>query len=67
MKAKHTGHLYQLSSRKPLHVGAYVAINGPWDTYGVILSSTHQPKDNNWLNSIRGVAARPGDKPVYNF
>ncbi|KWT98228.1 MULTISPECIES: hypothetical protein [unclassified Variovorax] len=63
---KYTGSLYQLSSRFQLHVGAYVAVNGPYDTYGVVQKSEKQP-DDKFLNLIRGVPARLGVKPVAQF
>ena len=64
--AKFTGQLYQLRSTSQLHQGAYVAINGPWDTFGMIVSSSKTP-DGEWLNLIRGVQPRPGTKPVAQF
>lgn len=63
---KYTGQLYQLYSDRACHAGAYVAVNGPWDTFGVVLKSTPQ-EDGRYLNLIRGTAPRPGEKPVMQF
>ncbi len=60
------GQLYQLLSRREHAPGTYVAVNGPWDTYGVIRTSTEQA-DGQFLNLIRGVPARPGERPVVQF
>lgn len=62
----YTGQLYQLHSKSQLHAGAYVAVNGPWDRYGVVLKSDPQA-DGRHLNLIRGVKARTGEKPVAQF
>jgi hypothetical protein len=64
--AKFTGQLYQLSSKYQLSRGSYVAINGPWDTYGVVLSSALQ-EDGRYLNQVRGVKARADEKTVASF
>lgn len=64
--SKFNGQLYQLSSSIQLRIGAYVAVNGPWDTYGVIQNITPKP-DGSFLNLIRGVKARVGEKPVASF
>lgn len=61
----YTGQLYQLESKRHIPDGAYVQINGPWDTYGVVTSS--EKKGNYYLNQIRGVKARPGEKPVCSW
>ena len=45
--ARFTGSLYQLFSNKPVDNGAYVAVNGPWDTYGVVTSSAPQAACSN--------------------
>lgn len=66
MSSKFTGQLYQLRSKSKLHDGAYVAVNGPWDTYGVVLSSTDQGADG-YLNVVRGCQSRKGAKPVAQF
>lgn len=59
-------HLYQLRSSTALAVGSYVAINGPWDTYGVVWKS--EPTHNNeFLNLIKGVRKDPIKKPVYSW
>lgn len=61
-EAKYTGQLYQLISSHKLHTGAYVAVNGPHDTYGVVQDSS-PCDDGNFRNLIRGV--RPiRNKPV---
>jgi hypothetical protein len=66
MKSAFTGQRYQLESKSKLPDGAYVAVNGPWDTYGVILSSALQANGTH-LNQIRGVKPRVGEKPVASF
>jgi len=61
-----TGQLYQLESKNQQAVGAYVGVNGPWDSYGVIRSS--DKKENGlFLNLIRGVKRRQAEKVVCNF
>lgn len=54
--ARFTGSLYQLHSRSQLQANAYVAVNGPHDTYGRVLRSD-PTTDGNFLNLIRGVPA----------
>jgi hypothetical protein len=60
------GQLYQLASKRQLQKGDYVAVNGPWDRFGVVWKSEPQP-DGGFLNLIRGVAARRFTKPVMEF
>lgn len=80
MQAKFTGQLYQFRTKRPLHNGAYVAVNGPWDTFGVVMSCRDMPapgpgeltplaqcKEKPYLNVVRGVKARAGEKPVAQF
>lgn len=62
----YTGQPYQLRSHRQLSPGDYIAINGPWDTYGVVTSS-EQKEDGSWLNQLRGVKKRAFEKPVYQF
>lgn len=57
--ATYSGQLYQLLSSRSLATGAYVAVNGPWDRFGVILKSTPR-EDGMFENLIRGVPERPG-------
>ncbi|MFY2658639.1 hypothetical protein ACOTC5_32040 [Achromobacter xylosoxidans] len=64
--SRFTGQAYQLCSRNRLPNGSYVAVNGPWDTYGVVTSSKQQ-EDGQWLNQIRGVKKRAREKPVAQF
>lgn len=61
-----TGQLYQLVSKTQLPAGAYVAVNGPWDTFGSVQSSKVQ-EDGNYLNLIRGTPARKGERPVASW
>ena len=61
-----TGQPYQLTSKSELPIGAYVQINGPWDTFGQITSREKKP-DGSWLNRIRGIQQKRGQKPVYQF
>jgi hypothetical protein len=70
MSAKHTGSLYQLPHKRQLAVGAYVAVNGPHDTYGVVLSSALKADGQYaglYIHRVRGVPKRPGDTPVAEF
>jgi hypothetical protein len=63
---KYTGQLYQFSTDSPLCSGQYVAVNGPWDTFGAVISST--PKDEGGhLNLIRGCRQRRDERPVAIF
>lgn len=57
---------YQLFSTVPLPKKTYVAVNGPWDKYGVVTSSKRLP-DGRYLNQIRGVDPRPLETPKYQF
>lgn len=57
--------LYQLTSNRQMHRGDYVAVNGLWDRYGHVLSSTRTEK--GYLNLVRGCLPRPDEKPVYQF
>lgn len=70
-RAAFTGSLYQLRSAHKLRPGDYVAINGPHDTYGVVLTITRVPPSaedsREWLNLIRGVAPRSDLRPVCQF
>lgn len=63
---KFSGQLYQLTSRHALSPGAYVGINGPYDSFGVVRQSGRK-EDGQYLNLIRGVPARPAEKPVAQF
>lgn len=64
--AAFTGQLYQLHSTHRLHTGAYVAVNGPWDKFGVVLSSKPDA-DGSHLNLIRGVKERKLERPIAEF
>lgn len=61
-----TGSLYQLRSSSEVNVGAYVAVNGPHDTFGTVQKSEVQP-DGSFLNLIRGSRAQVGVKPSVSF
>lgn len=61
-----SGALYQLYSKRRLEPGDYVAVNGPFDTYGVITSSALEP-DGRYLNQIRGCRSREGERVVASF
>lgn len=80
MSAKFTGQLYQFRTKTPLSQGAYVEVNGPWDTYGAVVKSSHEPaptpgslctpqecEERPYLNLVRGVQKRQLEKPVYRF
>lgn len=58
--------LYQLESTYQLSPGAYVAVNGPWDTFGRVQSSTLRP-NGKYLNVIRGCEKVAGEKPVASW
>lgn len=64
--AAYTGQLYQLYSKNKVSAGAYVQVNGPWDTFGTVLSSA-PTTDGRFLNQIRGVRPRAGERPVASF
>jgi hypothetical protein len=66
MKSAFTGQLYQLHSKSQLPPGAYVAVNGPWDSFGVVMSSKQEPCGKH-LNLIRGVRPRSGERTVASF
>lgn len=71
----YTGQLYQLWGRPGLNRGAYVTVNGPHDTYGVIQGTTvpvngvglPPPHPDSVLYLIRGVPARKGERSVAQF
>lgn len=65
-KTHYTGSLYQLHSNGALNAGAYVEVNGPHDTYGVVLKSERE-SDGRHLNLIRGVQPRLLERPVARF
>lgn len=58
--------LYQLVSKHQLNVGAYVAVNGPWDSHGIVQKSEPY-KDGGYLNLIRGCEPRKGERVVASF
>ena len=64
--SRFAGQLYQLASKTQLSPGSYVAVNGPWDTFGSVQKSSVQP-DGTFLNLIRGVPARQGERPVASW
>lgn len=59
----YTGQLYQLTHKSQLPSGSYVRINGPWDTYGVVISSAPW-HTGDFLHQIRGTRLREGEQPV---
>jgi hypothetical protein len=63
---KFTGSLYQLVSRRKLWVGAYVQVNGPHDTFGVVQKITDQPS-GDYLNLIRGTRPHSEHTIAANF
>lgn len=62
------GNLYQLHCKGELQPGAYVAVNGPHDTYGFVIQKIRfdEKKQAN-LYLIRGCERRDGHKPVCQF
>lgn len=66
-KSSQGSHLpYQLISPQQLAPGAYVGVNGPWDSHGVVTSSAPYEK-SGFLNQVRGCAKKPGMKTVFEF
>lgn len=61
-KTRYTGHLYQLFSARRLRDGAFVRIDGPWDTYGTVTSSKFDEGKKQWLNQVRGCKPATGQK-----
>lgn len=53
-QSRSCGNLYQLRHKTELAVGSYVAVNGPYDTYGVVLKVLDK-SDKGYLHLIRGV------------
>lgn len=66
MSSRFTGQLYQLTSTGRQVLGAYVAINGPHDTFGTVVRSELKG-DGSYLNLIRGCKPRPGERTVASF
>lgn len=60
------GQLYQLTSKHSLAPGSYVAVNGPFDRFGLVIKSDKK-EDGQFLNLIRGCVARKAEKPVAHF
>ncbi len=60
------GQLYQLRVPRQLDVGAYVLIDGPWDTYGSVVAITEH-NEKGYLHLIRGIPERKGHTPVASF
>lgn len=52
-----SGQLYQLRAKRPLPVGAYVAVNGPWDSFGKVMAV----KDTNAEGTLHVIR---GSKPI---
>ncbi|GBG14850.1 uncharacterized protein NMK_2451 [Novimethylophilus kurashikiensis] len=65
--APFTGQLYQLNAAYKLHVGAYVAVNGPHDRYGIVTSIAESKSSEGFLHQIRGCKPRSLEKPAYQF
>ena len=61
-----TGQLYQLPAKSKLADGSYVAINGPHDTFGVVLSSKIV-ENGEYSHLTRGVKPRVFEKPAHQF
>jgi hypothetical protein len=62
----YSGALYQLYSAQQLRTGAYVGVNGLHDRFGMVLRSL-PTEDGRWLNLIRGIKERTGERIVANF
>ncbi len=58
--------LYQLHSPRALAVGAYVAVNGPWDKFGRV-QAVLQTEKEGVLHLIRGCDAKKGERPCHSF
>lgn len=67
---RYTGQLYQFRHPQELREGTYVVIDGPHDTFGVVLSA-HAPQANSskpgYLHVVRGIRRQPGHTPVVRW
>jgi hypothetical protein len=67
---KFTGQLYQLPAAVALRVGAYVVIDGPHDTFGVVQGverkddPQHGPR---FVHLVRGTRRQPGFTPQLHW
>lgn len=65
-----TGQIYQLPAKSKIADGSYVAINGPHDTFGVVLSSKIAEDGEykgRYIHVTCGVKPRVFEKPVHQF
>lgn len=66
---KYTGQRYQLGALIALTAGAYVVIDGPHDTFGVVLGVERKetPQGSYFLHQVRGVRRQPGFTPQLHW
>lgn len=62
-QARCSGQLYQLESKTELAKDTYVSVNGPWDSFGLVRTSTKQD-DGTYRNLVRGIPERLGERPA---
>jgi len=65
---KFTGQLYQMPLDRDLGIGAYVVINGPWDTFGVVCGTrqaTDEQRGAHLIHLVRGIKRHSLATPVY--
>lgn len=58
------GNLYQLHAQKSLTPGSCVFVNGPYDTFGVIVKALEGLRDDLRLYLIRGTGNIAADYPA---
>lgn len=67
---KFTGQMYQLRAQTALPKGAYVVIDGPHDTFGVVLSAAYKEDamyGEHFLHQIRGIRRQGEFRPVLHW
>lgn len=65
-----TGQLYQLCHARALQQGTYVVIDGPHDTFGVVLSARPVPEATqtpSYVHVVRGIPRKPGHTPAVRW
>lgn len=61
-----SGQLYQLRAKRPLSPGAYVEVNGPYDTFGKVMKVLDTNAEGT-LHLIRGCKAIRGEPVMAKF
>ena len=62
-QAPGSGELNRLESNTELAKDTYVSVNGPWDSFGLVRTSTKQD-DGTYRNLVRGIPERLGERPA---